>query len=75
MRRANWKRPQSEWLRPRDLGLALSLLRPFDSFLVVNPDVKQMLVCAKIIRERHKAGPDRWAWAWQEGGIRVWRIR
>jgi hypothetical protein len=54
--------------------MALSLLRPFDSFLLVEPNQDQMLRLVERIRSRHSARKDRFAWAWVEGGIRVWRI-
>lgn len=70
----SWKQPQSDHLRAQDIDLSLSLLRPFDSFLVVEPNQEQMLRVVERIRSRHSAGKDRFAWAWVEGGIRVWRI-
>jgi len=54
--------------------MALSVLRPFDSFLLVKPNQRQMLRLIERIRSRHSASKDRFAWALAEGGIRVWRI-
>lgn len=73
-RHKSWKRQASDRLRPRDIDMALSVLRPFDSFLLVEPNQRQMLRLVERIRSRHSASKDRFAWAWVEGGIRVWRI-
>ena len=58
-----------------DVDLALSLLRPFNSFLVEMPTDFQYRRMIKIIRARQNRTEDRYCHAWCEEGVRVWRIK
>jgi tRNA A37 N6-isopentenylltransferase MiaA len=74
-RQSNWIRRRLDQLWTKDVDLALSLLRPFNSFIILNATDTEYRKLVKAIRNRQAKTKDRYCHAWCEEGVRVWRIQ
>lgn len=74
-RYASWRRQQISGLWTRHIERALALLTPMASITIQDPTDRDYLKTVRAIRARQAKTQDRYAHAWVEEGLRIWRIR